>query len=225
MLRCVWLFVTLRTIARQAPPSMGFSRQEHWSGWPCPPLGDLPNPGIKPGSLTSPALAGRLFISSVTWAAPLPAILVNKNHGSHQAIILQLPLWRALRELRMGPDVSHQGSSHFGHTPQPSKCTLRRLGMRKRVALAPEGWGAHQRHGFTEPRLSHLPVYRKALNSLIWDVWLSLINSNPLQFQPPGFHRKNSYVGWLSSLPHCSILSELSEMLRLGLKSSVLSAR
>ena len=135
----VQLFVTLWTVAHQAPWSMGFSRQEYWSGWPCPPLGDLPNPGIKPGSLTSPALAGRLFISSVTWAAPLPAILVNKNHGSHQAIILQLPLWRALRELRMGPDVSHQGSSHFGHTPQPSKCTLRRLGMRKRVALAPEG--------------------------------------------------------------------------------------
>ena len=37
---------------------MGFSRQEHWSGLPCPPPGDLPEPGIEPISLTSPALAG-----------------------------------------------------------------------------------------------------------------------------------------------------------------------
>ena len=35
-----------------APPSLGFSRQEHWSGLPCPPPGDLPNPGIKPRSPT-----------------------------------------------------------------------------------------------------------------------------------------------------------------------------
>ena len=45
----------------QAPLSMGFSRQEYWSGLPCPPPGDLPNPGIKPTSSASPALAGRLF--------------------------------------------------------------------------------------------------------------------------------------------------------------------
>ena len=38
------------TVAYQAPPSMGFSRQEYWSGLPCPSPGDLPNPGIKPGS-------------------------------------------------------------------------------------------------------------------------------------------------------------------------------
>ena len=49
-LSCVQLFVTPRTVARQAPLSLGFSRQEHWSGLPCPPPGDLPNPGIKPRS-------------------------------------------------------------------------------------------------------------------------------------------------------------------------------
>ena len=43
---CVWLLVTLWIRARQAPLSMGFSRQEYWSGLPCPPSGDLPNPGI-----------------------------------------------------------------------------------------------------------------------------------------------------------------------------------
>ena len=46
----VWLFVTLWTVACQAPLSMGFSRQEYWSGLPCCPPGDLPNPGIKPRS-------------------------------------------------------------------------------------------------------------------------------------------------------------------------------
>ena len=47
------------TVACQASLSMGFSRQEYWSGLPCPPLGDLPDPGNKPMSLTSHALAGR----------------------------------------------------------------------------------------------------------------------------------------------------------------------
>ena len=53
---CVWLFVTPCTIARQAPLSMGFSRQEYWSGLSCPPPGDLPDPGIGPTSLVSPAM-------------------------------------------------------------------------------------------------------------------------------------------------------------------------
>ena len=47
----VRLFVTPWTAAYQAPPSMGFSRQEYWSGVPFPSPGDLPDPGIKPGSL------------------------------------------------------------------------------------------------------------------------------------------------------------------------------
>ena len=49
---------------------MGFSRQEYWSGLPCPPPGDLPDPEIAPESLTSPALAGGFFTTSATWAAP-----------------------------------------------------------------------------------------------------------------------------------------------------------
>ena len=49
------LFATPWTVAHQAPPSMGFSRQEYWSGVPFPSLGDLPNPGIEPGSPASQA--------------------------------------------------------------------------------------------------------------------------------------------------------------------------
>ena len=74
MLSCfslVRLFVTLWTIYHQAPLSMGFSRQEYWSELPCPPSGDLPDPGIKPAPLMSPALAGGLFTTSTTWEASL----------------------------------------------------------------------------------------------------------------------------------------------------------
>ena len=62
--------VRLFAIACQGPLSMGFSMQEYWSGLPCNHstfLGDLPNLGIKPVSLMSPALAGRFFTMSATW--------------------------------------------------------------------------------------------------------------------------------------------------------------
>ena len=56
-------FVTPWTVARQAPLSMGFSRQEYWSGLPFPSPGDLPNPGIKPLDQTRVSrMAGWCFI-------------------------------------------------------------------------------------------------------------------------------------------------------------------
>ena len=63
---CSWvqLFVALWTVAHQDPLSMGFSRQEYWSGLPCSPPGDLPDPGIEPMSLTSPSFAGGFFTTS-----------------------------------------------------------------------------------------------------------------------------------------------------------------
>ena len=77
---------TLWTVARQACPSMGFSRQEPWSGLPCPPPGDLPDPGIEPESLISPALAGGFFTISATWEA--------YSHPDIHAIYLFSPiLW------------------------------------------------------------------------------------------------------------------------------------
>ena len=72
----VWLFVTLWTVPHQAPLSMGFSRQEYWSGLPFPFPGDLPNPGIKPMSPASPALAGKLFTSE-------PAESPQGKYGSY----------------------------------------------------------------------------------------------------------------------------------------------
>ena len=58
---CIQLFATLWTVAGQAPLSMGFPRQEYWTGLPFPPLGDLPDPGIKPESPVSPVLTHRFL--------------------------------------------------------------------------------------------------------------------------------------------------------------------
>ena len=57
------------TVACQAPLSMGFSRQEYWSGLPFPSPGDLPDPGIEPLSVRSPALASGFITTSITWEA------------------------------------------------------------------------------------------------------------------------------------------------------------
>ena len=74
MLSCfsrIRLFVTPWTEACQAPLSTVFSRQEYQSGLPCRPPGDLPDPGIEPQSLSSPALAGGFFTTSAPWEGPL----------------------------------------------------------------------------------------------------------------------------------------------------------
>ena len=62
--------VTPWTVALQVSLSMGFSRQEYWSGVPYAPEGDLPDPGIEPVFLMSPALAGGFFTTNTTWEAP-----------------------------------------------------------------------------------------------------------------------------------------------------------
>ena len=64
---CLQICVTLWTIACPALLSMGFSRQGYWSELTCLPPGDLPNPGIEPASLISPALTGGFFTTSATW--------------------------------------------------------------------------------------------------------------------------------------------------------------
>ena len=61
------LFLTPWTVACHVSLSIGFSRQEYWSMLPCPPAGDLPDPGVEPVSLVSPALAGGFFTISDTF--------------------------------------------------------------------------------------------------------------------------------------------------------------
>ena len=74
LLISVRLWMTLRTAGPLPPPprsplSMGFSRQEYWSGLPWPPPGELPDPGMESASLQSPALSGGFFTTHATWKA------------------------------------------------------------------------------------------------------------------------------------------------------------
>ena len=66
---CVQLFATLWTVTRSASLSMGFSRQEYWSGMPFPPPRDLPDPRIKSAFLTSLSLSGKFFTTTATLEA------------------------------------------------------------------------------------------------------------------------------------------------------------
>ena len=72
---------SLQTVARQAHLAMELSRQEYWSGWLCPPPGDLPNSRIEPTSLVSPALANRFFTTHATWEALSNTTGVLKRRG------------------------------------------------------------------------------------------------------------------------------------------------
>ena len=87
----VWLFETVWTIACQAPLSMGFSRQECWSGLPCPPPGDLPDPGNEPASLMSPALVDRFFTTRTT----------RETHPH------SIPSWLICKDLQAGSKNSY----------------------------------------------------------------------------------------------------------------------
>ena len=71
---------------------MGFSRQEYWSGLPCPSQGDTPDLGIKPKSLMSPALAGGFLTASTTWEAPIILIHTDKDSLLDQTLVRLLSL-------------------------------------------------------------------------------------------------------------------------------------
>ena len=103
----IWLFVTPRTVACQAPLYMEFSRQEYWSGQQIPTPGDLPNPRIEPVSLVSPVLAGRpwwlrwwiclqcrrpgldLWVGKISYRRewqPTPVFLPGESHGQRNFV-------------------------------------------------------------------------------------------------------------------------------------------
>ena len=96
MLSRVWLFATPWTVVHQAPLSMGFPRKEYWSGLPFPPPGHLPDPGIKPTSPVSPAVAGGIFTteqpgnvtaeSAPNWSYPVSNKILNSSRTKLQII-------------------------------------------------------------------------------------------------------------------------------------------
>ena len=90
----IWLCVTPWTVARQASLSIGFSRQEYWSGLPFSSPGDLLDPGTEPASLVSPALAGGFFTTSATWEAQFPL-----QREAQQSITF-FPEWKTIPQLK-----------------------------------------------------------------------------------------------------------------------------
>ena len=79
-------------VALQAPLPMGFSRQEYWSEFPCPPIEDLPDPRIEPASLMSSALAG-FFTTSNTWEAQLVHTWVLFSYSFSHSIFFDLLIY------------------------------------------------------------------------------------------------------------------------------------
>ena len=75
-----WLFETQWTVAHQAPLSMGFPRQEYWSGLPFPAPGGLPNPGLNPHLIMFPILVGRFFTIPRLQIYPSPIHFSIDNH-------------------------------------------------------------------------------------------------------------------------------------------------
>ena len=109
---CVWLFATPWTSACQAPLSMGFSRQEYWSELSFPSTGDLPNPGIKPMSLMSPALACEFFATSVTWEAPCMCICPKEEERLFTELKHQWPQKHSLGFLYRGQHNTERSPHH-----------------------------------------------------------------------------------------------------------------
>ena len=113
----VRLFATLWTLALQALPSMGFCRQDYWSGLPCPLPVDLPDPGIEPASLMSLALAGGFFTTSATWEVHmrlLLLLLLQLSRFSH----VRLCAWTAAHQAL--PSLGFSRQEHWSGLPFPS---------------------------------------------------------------------------------------------------------
>ena len=79
--------MNLWTVTHQAPLSMGFSKQEYWNGLPCPPPGDLPDPGMEPGSLMFPVLVGRFFIAPTAKSQNENYLYTNENEFCRELTI------------------------------------------------------------------------------------------------------------------------------------------
>ena len=111
------------TVAHQAPLSMGFSRQEYWSGLPCPPPGDLPDPGIELESLISPTLADSFFTTSATWEAWRLGLM-----NTEQMTELMMP--GAFAHPRVSFLLSDKSSARESHDPGKGATWVLLVGLR-----------------------------------------------------------------------------------------------
>ena len=153
----------LWTVAHQAPLSMGFSRQEYWSGLPCPPPRDLPDPRIELAYFTTPALAGRFFTTSTTWEAHTVCLKVKvkvaqscltlcdpmdyTDHGILQARILEwvaFPFSRVSSHPRDQTQVSRIAGRFFTSwaTRKPKNTEMSSLSLLQQIFSTQEpNWG------------------------------------------------------------------------------------
>ena len=133
---------------------MRFSRQEYWNGLPCPPPGDLPpNPGIKPGCLRSPALAGEFFTTSTNWEA---------------LDMLNILSWRSLRK------TAEAGRSRWPSScPSPLKQVIKASGERclpcawRRGAFLPLDTSGSEEESWQTGLAKFPSVYNPCLTCLI----------------------------------------------------------
>ena len=118
-------FVSPWTLAHRAPLSVGFPRQEYWSGLPCPPPGDLPNTGMK---LMSPVLAGRSF----TIEPP------GKIKMLTQSCLVFATLWTVARQASLSIGVSRQ--EHWSGLPCPPPGDLPHPGVKSALPTLAGGF-------------------------------------------------------------------------------------
>ena len=149
---CVWLFATAWTVALPNPRLLcpwGFYSQEYWSGLPCLPPGDLPNPVIEPRS---------------------SALQVDSLPPSHQGSprILEWVAYRFSSGSSQPRDQAQVSSLQADASPAeaPGKPEVHIKGV---ISVDPDFC---------------LPIQRKVLNFLTWQIWFPLINNNLLMFQP-----------------------------------------
>ena len=136
LLSRVWLFATPWTAAHQAPLSIEFPRQEHWSGLPFPSPWDLPNPGIKP---TLSALADRFFTTEPP-GKPSTGSGTKQNLNSSLSSSIQLGCKEELEAGQLSVCLSPYGLSMWLTWP----------------------FSQHDCHGGSDPGRSYKPLYEAA---------------------------------------------------------------
>ena len=130
----VRLFATSRTVARQTPLSTGSSRQEYCSGLPFLPPGDLPDLGIKPMSLVSPALAGGFFTISATWET-LRCTMRVCMLGRFSRVQLFTTLWAVAHRAPLSMEFSRQ--EYWSVLPSPPPGDLPYSGIKPASLMSP----------------------------------------------------------------------------------------
>ena len=139
---------------------------------------------------------------SEKWA--ISCHLSKQGFHSHQGLQLSCVSWWALRKLRKEKNTCHLAAIRLQLHPKVSPEETQDVETQD---TAPVSWGACQNRDFSEPRPLHLPIYRKVLNSLTWNIWFSLTNNNLMMFWLPALCCK-------ASVYTHSLLSSLEQFLR-----------